>query len=59
MDTEIIFSVEEVPAGGYQAKALGLSGSFNADVFKSPVPVTTYLTNTLNVSGTFSVKRWF
>lgn len=36
-----------------------ITGSFNADVFKSPVPMVTYPTNTLNVSGTFSVKRWF
>ena len=36
-----------------------ITGSFNADVFMSPVPMASYLTNTLNVSGTFSVKRWF
>ncbi len=34
METEIIFSVEEAPEGGYQAKALGFSIFPEADTFE-------------------------
>jgi hypothetical protein len=34
METEIIFSVEEAPEGGYQAKALGFSIFTEADTFE-------------------------
>ena len=34
MEKEIIFSVEEAPEGGYQAKALGFSIFTEADTFE-------------------------
>lgn len=34
METEIIFSVEEAPEGGYQATALGFSIVTEADTFE-------------------------